>query len=355
VNVSDFASLVKRMNQVMHAGQPPSGEPLSSERLAETLQLAMADAGAANLSGSEAIGAILKQLNANGEQYYEIPLSPLRYGTNDSEGLRRLLAQYLFLYEGQVEGLLDRQENPERTLLTIQLENGSPETLRRVKSAVQSYAERRIIPLGYEVSVSGNGEQVLALSELIMKSQLMSILFALVFVFLVVSIAYRSLPVAAATLAPIVLTVALNFGLMGLLGFPLDVVTAMIAAIAIGIGIDYSIHFLSAYIREYGTCRDHKLAAQQTAEKTGRAIAYNAVSVASGFAVLMLSVFTPLNTVGIMMSLTMISSSVLAITILPFLLGLLPRRVVERLIAASAPGRARVGKSSKPIIVEATR
>jgi predicted RND superfamily exporter protein len=126
-------------------------------------------------------------------------------------------------------------------------------------------------------------------------------------------------------------------------------VTAMIAAIAIGIGIDYSIHFLSGYIREYRDCHDHHRAAEKTVRGTGKAIAYNALSVAAGFAVLVFSIFTPLNTVGVMMSLTMGSSSILAITILPFLVGLLPEHMRERLAAVQAQ---RTRKRTKKTLVE---
>jgi predicted RND superfamily exporter protein len=139
----------------------------------------------------------------------------------------------------------------------------------------------------------------------------------------------------------------LNFGFMGVLGFPLDIVTAMIAAIGIGIGIDYSIHFLSGYIREYRAHRDHHRAAEQTASITGKAIVYNALSVAAGFAVLVFSIFTPLNTLGIMMSLTMVSSSSLAIMILPFLLRLLPATVLERLTTPNLRKVEKPGKKNK--------
>jgi len=251
--------------------------------------------------------------------------------------------------------LLDRSVDPQHTLLTIQLNSGSPKTFRRIKAAVQAYVEERIVPLGYEVTLSGNGEQVLALSELVMKSQLLSIVFALGFVFLLISITYRSLLLGLITLVPIALTVLSNFGFMGVLGFPLDIVTAMIAAIAIGIGIDYSIHFLSGYVREYRRSADRRRAAERTVGTTGKAIAYNALSVAAGFAVLVFSIFTPLNTVGIMMSLTMVSSSLLSITILPFLLGLLPEPMLERLAVFNHRNHRQAGKKTKRTLVEVSQ
>ena len=333
VNVAGFSSLIKRMNQVMHVGIASAEQPLDREELADTLRRAMANAEMGELTGSQALAMILQELNVKGEQYYEVPMDPAKYGAEDSEGLRRLLAQYLLLYEGEIDGLLDRAVDPEHTLMTIQLDNGSPKTIKTVKTAILDFAEQRIGPLGYELIVSGNGEQALALSELVTRSQLLSIAFALGFVLLAIALTYRSLVAGLITLVPIALTVLFNFGFMGLVGFPLDIVTAMIAAIAIGIGIDYSIHFLSGYIREFRGCHDHHQAAEQTVRGTGKAIAYNALSVSAGFVVLVLSVFTPLNTVGIMMSLTMASSSILAVTILPFLVGLLPQHIRERLTA----------------------
>jgi len=87
VKVSGFPSLIKRMNQVMHVGIGPSGPAFTREELSHTLRQALADAERAELSGTEALNMILRQLNVNGERYYEVPVDPASYGLADNEGL----------------------------------------------------------------------------------------------------------------------------------------------------------------------------------------------------------------------------------------------------------------------------
>ena len=86
-----------------------------------------------------------------------------------------------------------------------------------------------------------------AMNELIVEGQLKSLLFAILFVLILMMIVTRSYIHGIICTLPIAITVAFNFGLMSLCKVPLDVATAMIACVAIGIGVDYSIHFFTRY------------------------------------------------------------------------------------------------------------
>jgi len=88
---------------------------------------------------------------------------------------------------------------------------------------------------------------------------------------------------------PIVLTVLINFGTMAITGIPLDVATTMIASVAIGTGVDYSIHFANRLRRALGQNESMEAALRLTLSQVGKAITANALSVALGFLVLILS------------------------------------------------------------------
>ena len=136
----------------------------------------------------------------------------------------------------------------------------------------------------------------------------------------------RSLVFGLLSIVPLTVTIVINFGIMGLLGFPLDAGTAITACIAIGIGIDYAIH----YVTRYRNCRmdglSHPEACLKTALTSGNAIWINALSVTCGFLVLLLSSFVPLVNLGVLISATMINSALASMLLIPAVLTLLERR-----------------------------
>ena len=69
-------------------------------------------------------------------------------------------------------------------------------------------------------------------------------------VLLITSLIFRSGLLGVICTMPIVVTIAMSFGLMGWLEVPLDLATVLIASIAVGIGIDYSIHVTHRYVEE---------------------------------------------------------------------------------------------------------
>lgn len=121
-------------------------------------------------------------------------------------------------------------------------------------------------------------------------------------------------------LIPLVLTVSISMGIMAYTGMPLDMMTLMVSSIAIGIGVDYSIHFISRFRREYRADRDAHWAVQATVRTTGRGITYNALTVALGFFILVFASFKGVRLFGLQIALTMVISAVSAISIIPAIL-----------------------------------
>ncbi len=120
---------------------------------------------------------------------------------------------------------------------------------------------------------------------------------------------------------PIVVTVLVVFTIIGLFGFYLDAVMALIASIVLGIGIDYSVHFISRYqsLRKEGA--DANDAIRQTMATSGRAIVFNSAAVAVGFVVLLFSSFIPVQNMGWMVSANMLLSALLTLVLVPAVLS----------------------------------
>jgi len=121
----------------------------------------------------------------------------------------------------------------------------------------------------------------------------------------------------AIALIPISAAVILNFGLMGWAGIALDIATAIIASITVGIGVDNTIHFLNNYrfFMKEGQSMDEAITS--TLSLGGRAIIYSALALIAGFSVLVISSFRPIVLFGVMMGFTFIATTTGALIILP--------------------------------------
>ncbi len=151
----------------------------------------------------------------------------------------------------------------------------------------------------------------------LMPTQVNSMLIALIFIALLLALMFRSVRISIVSIIPIILTILVNFAAMGYVGIELDSWTAMIASIAIGLGIDYTIHFTSRFKREFAIDHDELGALKRTLSTTGIAIIINALSVGLAFTVLLMAGGQHLRRLGGLTALTMFTSAVFTLTVLP--------------------------------------
>ena len=121
---------------------------------------------------------------------------------------------------------------------------------------------------------------------------------------------------------PLFFSILLNYMAMGIFNIHLDLFTSLIASIAVGVGIDYTIHFMTNYRKERQKSSDLEEVTIRTMQKSGKGIFINALSVGLGFMVLIFSRFVVLRYIGILAAWVMFTSSVLAMTIIPGLLNI---------------------------------
>jgi predicted RND superfamily exporter protein len=179
--------------------------------------------------------------------------------------------------------------------------------------------------LTVDARLTGMIKIIQRLNESLLKSQLQSIVIAIVVVFLILSAQFKSMRMGAVVLAPIVLVISINFALMGYLNIPLDYATMLVGSILIGVGIDYSIHFSSRYKLEYKTSFNESKSLEKTLKTTGMAIIVNALMVALGFFVLVGGKFIPIKREGWMIGVLMMISAFAALVYLPSLILALKR------------------------------
>jgi uncharacterized protein len=151
-------------------------------------------------------------------------------------------------------------------------------------------------------------------------SQLGSLAVALIFVIIIVSAILRSFSAGIFASIPIISAIIILFGLMGYTGIPLNVATVLVASIAMGIGIDYSIHVITHFNESLTKGRNVYQALEDTIGISGKAIAINVISVSAGFLILLFSEMVPLQYFGLLIFLSMVGSGLGALTFLPVIL-----------------------------------
>ncbi|MCK9521647.1 MAG: MMPL family transporter [Proteobacteria bacterium] len=144
------------------------------------------------------------------------------------------------------------------------------------------------------------------------KNQLRSLAVALLILVSVMTILFRSVLIALKGISPSLLMMALSVGIMGAVPIPIDLTTSMIASIALGIGVDYAIHFLWRRRRRGESLAD-------TTAHVGPSIAANALLVSAGFLVLTISDVVPMQRFGLLIAMTMLLAAVSTFLILPAL------------------------------------
>ena len=307
----------------------PSNKKISEKEMLILLNQAIVNASKLNLTGEELVNSINKELNYKGEAYNEIPYDISKYPATQKSELKNLISQYLLLYSGSLDSFINDQLEPSKTRMMVQLTTSSNIVTQRLENEIKKYAKDNF-PKEYIVKVAGSADMALAVNNLIVSSQIKSVIASLIIVFLIVALSYKSIIAGIYGIIPLIISLLVNFGLMGYMGIRLDIGTAMVASIAIGIGVDYTIHFLSTYYHERKETDNLEIVTKNTLITSGKAIVFNAVSVAIGFAVLLFSNFNPIVNLGLLVSITMVTSSLASMTVLPVLLNLFKPKFISK-------------------------
>ena len=174
-----------------------------------------------------------------------------------------------------------------------------------------------------EIEITGMPFVDITMDQSLINSQIGSILIAILFVIILVGIILRSWISGLYASIPIIATIMLLFGFMGLTGISLNIATVLVASVALGIGIDYSIHIISHFNECYKKSQDLYASIQKSILISGNAIIINVISVSAGFLILVFSEMVPLQYFGLLIALSMVSSCLGALTLLPSILILM--------------------------------
>ncbi len=261
---------------------------------------------------------------------------------------RQAAGEFLFLYSisgnpADFNRLVNY--NYQQAVVWTFLKSDSTQLAERIIKEVNAY-----IPAHFDsditAGVAGSSPVTVALNQTMVNGKIKNILQVSGLTFLIASMVFRSLLGGLLVLIPLLLSVLINFGVMGFSGLTLGIGTATISAMSVGIGADYAIYFIFRLKEEYqkalstetgskasergglqpalpvGGATQAPLietAVSRTMSSAGKSILYVAFAISAGCATLIFPGYY-LHTEGILVPLAMLTSSVGAITLLPALI-----------------------------------
>jgi hypothetical protein len=235
----------------------------------------------------------------------------------------RLISQYLFVYDGRdLYDLVDHEFQSTRITVNLKVDGATQiqDVIGRIRAHLRTHPVADL-----HVDIGGLGRLFADQEDLLITGQVRSLWSALVLIFLFFLLLWRSAKAAILCMIPNIAPVVLIFIMMGVLGIWLDMATAMIASIAIGIAVDDTIHIYHSFMGHRAQGAGVVLALLRTYRQAGRAVVATTVILCAQFLLLTSSAFVPTDEFGLLTSVGLMSALVFDLMLLPAMLVLLRR------------------------------
>jgi len=239
-----------------------------------------------------------------------------------------LSAQLLYLFDNA--NSRDRRnivsDDYSKTHISVMLKNKGSYEYTHFFEAVQNDLNRHFEPLrttypDMEVNVTGALSLMMELIDHISWTQIKSFAFALLIITLLMMFSLGSVQAGLISMVPNLLPAFFTFGVMGLLGIPLDTDTLIIAPLIIGIAVDDTIHFIAHYRDAWFQTGDVQKALSSTIKEVGQAVTFTTLVLGIGFSMLAFSDYMGLAKTGIFGSLSIVIALTSDLFLLPALIS----------------------------------
>jgi len=271
---------------------------------------------------TSSVADIVKRINFvlhdNDLQYNAVPDS------------REAVGQFLFLFQSSGDpNDLDNFLNLEASQANIwvQMKGGDNQQMRHVEDRLASYMRENPLPDGISLRWTGLTYINRIWQNLMVSGMLKAELGSGIVVFFLMWIGFRSLSIAVLSMIPLSIANVFSYGLAGWVGKDYDMPIAVCASLALGMSVDFAIHFLQRSRAHYAESGDPEETNTFMFDEPGRAILRNAIVISLGFLPLVASTLTPYVTVGVFFALCMIASAVSTLFILPAALRFIGPRI----------------------------
>jgi len=229
------------------------------------------------------------------------------------------ISQYLLFVE---DDALERYVTPDFSELNIMVRHNLNSSHQQKKAIVElkAFIDSKLNP-HFKYELTGNSILTLNAADSIAEGQVKSIALLLFIIFIIMSVMFLNIKAGFLSLIPNVIPIVVNFGIMGIFSIPLNVGTAMVAVIAIGISVDDTIHFMTRYNTEMHKAKDQEQALRVCLKTELQPVFSTSIALALGFIVLSVSNFVAIIHFGILSAIVMLVAFMNDILITPILLS----------------------------------
>ncbi|OGR11728.1 MAG: RND transporter [Desulfobacula sp. GWF2_41_7] len=244
-----------------------------------------------------------QSFNRETPEFYKVP------GSSD------LISQYLLIYESDdIRDFVN--ESFDHARLSIRMSKHSTRDQAMIVQKIRDFIAG-METKGIDTQVSGRAIQDVNAIDALVSGQVNSLITASVIIVLIMFSVLRSFSLGCLSILPNLFPIALNFGIMGLFNIPLNTATALIAAVAIGIAVDDTIHFLTEFKQNFVNGADVRKAIHETIQKKGSAMILSSLILTIGFGVMIFSNFVPTVYFGLLSAIIMLTALIGDTLILP--------------------------------------
>ena len=243
------------------------------------------------------------------------------------------IGQYLFLFQmsGDPNDLDNFVDNDFRNAnIWVQLRRGENRDMENVLASVDAFMGSSPPPTGIMLRWSGLTYINKVWQDLMVVGMLRAVLGGFAAVFVLMVILFRSPLLAFVSMMPLTFAIVLTYGILGFVGKNYDMPVAVCSSLALGLSIDYAIHFCQRFRSKFSESKDLQKANTAIFGEPARAIARNAVVIVLGFLPLVFATLTPYRTVGIFFAALMGFSGLTTLILLPALMRTLGRWIFRK-------------------------
>jgi len=226
--------------------------------------------------------------------------------------------------------------NPDYTKanLWLQLKSGDNKDTERVIKDVKQYFASNPPPVELKHEWAGLTYINVVWQDKMVVGMLESFLSSFVVVYVMMAVLFRSPVWGLLAMVPLTFTIGFIYGFIGLIGKDYDMPVAVLSSLALGLAVDFAIHFLQRTRETMSKTGDWTAAVQDMFGEPARAILRNIIVIAVGFTPLLLAPLLPYQTVGIFLASIMFYSGFATLWILPALLTVMKGWVFKRELKA---------------------
>ena len=214
--------------------------------------------------------------------------------------------------------------------LWMQLKSGDNKDMEATTDAVNEFIENN--PPPFKVSKNWFGLTYINViwQKKMVAGMMEAFLGSFVIVFLMMAILFRSIKWALLSMIPLSFTILFIYGFIGLIGKDYDMPVAVLSALALGLAIDFAIHFLVRSRDKLKETKNFESSMDYMFEEPARAISRNVIVIALGFVPLLFANLVPYKTVGMILASILLLSGLFTLLIYPALMKIIKGNLLKK-------------------------